>query len=138
MDIILWILQGLLGFMFIGSGGLKAVQPPQKLNPQMGKWISVYQPWWIRTIGVLEVAGGAGRSLAPAFKIVPARSASPGASRGRVLHRRMGGTICPAPQVMSNLRAWRTSPRIWWASSGGWCIMWLILVGLLFKSLQVS
>jgi hypothetical protein len=62
MNIFLWILQILLGVAFAVSGAMKAIQPKEKLAPNMG-WVERYSPGMVKFIGVMEVLGGVGLIL---------------------------------------------------------------------------
>ena len=61
MNVVLWILQVVLGAFMAMAGGMKAVQGREKLigEPRMG-WVEDYSDSTIRTIGALEVAAGIG------------------------------------------------------------------------------
>jgi len=64
MNIILWILQILLGLLFLFAGGTKLVMSGEALTQQMASTNSVMLPiWFLRFIGVVEVLGGLGLIL---------------------------------------------------------------------------
>jgi len=64
MDVVLWILSGLLALMFIGIGSMKIFVPKEKAqeNPRMA-WVSDFSQMQLSIIGVLEVLGGIGLIL---------------------------------------------------------------------------
>jgi uncharacterized membrane protein YphA (DoxX/SURF4 family) len=62
MNIFLWILQGLLGAMFIAAGAMKAAQPKEKLAATM-TWVNRRSANTVKFIGVVELLGGLGLIL---------------------------------------------------------------------------
>jgi len=62
MNIVLWILQVLLGLAFLAAGIMKATQPLDKLSKQMD-WVAVTPPALTRFIGIAEILGGIGLIL---------------------------------------------------------------------------
>ena len=72
MNVLLWVLQGLLGAMMLMAGGMKAAQGKEKLlaDPRMA-WVEDFSDSTIRTIGVLELAAALGLVLPWALDIAP-------------------------------------------------------------------
>jgi uncharacterized membrane protein YphA (DoxX/SURF4 family) len=72
MNIVLWILAGLLAALFVVAGAMKLVQPKEKLAaaPNMG-WAQDFSPGALNAIGALEVLAAVGLILPPALGIVP-------------------------------------------------------------------
>ncbi len=72
MDVLLWILSGLLALMFIGAGSMKVFVPKEKVqeNPRMG-WVNDFSQMQLRIIGVLEILGGIGLILPKLTNILP-------------------------------------------------------------------
>ena len=72
MDLTLWILQGLLALVFLGSGIAKLVQPKAKLvgSPRMA-WSNGFSQGAIRWIGIAEVLGALGLMLPSALRVLP-------------------------------------------------------------------
>ncbi len=62
MNIVLWVLQGLLGAAFIAAGLMKATQPKEKLPANM-TWTQRRSAGTIKFIGVMELLGGLGLIL---------------------------------------------------------------------------
>ena len=62
MNIVLWVLQGLLGAAFIAAGLMKATQPKEKLPANM-VWTQRRSAGTIKFIGVTELLGGLGLIL---------------------------------------------------------------------------
>ena len=70
MNVVLWIIAGLLAVLFIAAGGMKATMPKEKLAERMA-WVEDFSPAAIKTIGVLEVLGGLGLVLPAILDIAP-------------------------------------------------------------------
>ena len=72
MNTVLWILQGLLAFVFVASGGMKVVRTKAQLKamPQMG-WADDFSEPQIKAIGLVEVIGAVGLVLPWALGILP-------------------------------------------------------------------
>ena len=74
MSILLWIIQVLLALLFLFSGGMKLVIPPDVLR-SMGSPNQVVLPGlFIQFIGVCEVLGGLGLILPGLLRIRPRRA----------------------------------------------------------------
>jgi uncharacterized membrane protein YphA (DoxX/SURF4 family) len=70
MNVVIWIVQGLLAAMFLVSGGSKLVTPEPKLKERM-TWIDSYPKNSARYIGTVEVLAAIGLILPAATKIAP-------------------------------------------------------------------
>jgi uncharacterized membrane protein YphA (DoxX/SURF4 family) len=72
MNIVLWIMAGLLAVMFVAAGGAKLAQSKEKLaaSPNMA-WTEDFSPGVLKLIGVLEVLAAIGLILPAALDIVP-------------------------------------------------------------------
>jgi uncharacterized membrane protein YphA (DoxX/SURF4 family) len=66
----LWIVQVLLGVMFLMAGLMKSTQPIAALAAQM-KWPAVVPEALVRFIGISELLGGLGLVLPSATRIKP-------------------------------------------------------------------
>lgn len=64
MNVVLWILQGILALLFLFSGSTKLLQPKSKLaeDPRMG-WTNDFSQQTIKLIGAAEVLGALGLIL---------------------------------------------------------------------------
>lgn len=62
MNLVLWILQGLLAAMFLMAGIMKSTQPREKLVKQL-HWVNDVSTPLVRFIGIAELAGGIGLIL---------------------------------------------------------------------------
>jgi uncharacterized membrane protein YphA (DoxX/SURF4 family) len=68
MNILLWIIQGLLGLLFIFSGVMKFVMSVEQMNEQAPVvWPGIF----LHFIGVCEILGGIGLILPSALRIQP-------------------------------------------------------------------
>jgi uncharacterized membrane protein YphA (DoxX/SURF4 family) len=96
MEIVLWIVQGLLAAIFIATGLTKLTQPRAKLAAGPMRWAADVTDAQFRAIGALEVLGAVGLILPAALGVVPILTAF--AALGLVLtmvgaiaiHRRYG------------------------------------------------
>jgi uncharacterized membrane protein YphA (DoxX/SURF4 family) len=70
MNVVIWIVQGLLAAMFLFSGGMKVTQPEEKLREQMS-WIEHYPENSVRLVGAAEVLAAIGLILPAVTKIAP-------------------------------------------------------------------
>jgi uncharacterized membrane protein YphA (DoxX/SURF4 family) len=72
MNIVLWILAGLLAVLFLAAGGMKLAQPKEKVaaSPNMA-WAHDFSPGALKAIGALEVLAAIGLVLPAALGIVP-------------------------------------------------------------------
>jgi len=70
MNLVLWILAGLLAALFLAAGAMKASQSKEKLgaNPNMA-WTGDFSAGTIKFIGLVEVLGALGLILPAAFGI---------------------------------------------------------------------
>jgi|SRR3954454_8868334 hypothetical protein len=71
MNIVLWIVAGLLAAVFAAAGVGKLTQSKEKLaaNPNMA-WAEAFSPGVIKLIGLLEVLAALGLILPAAFDVV--------------------------------------------------------------------
>jgi uncharacterized membrane protein YphA (DoxX/SURF4 family) len=70
VNIVLWVVQVLLGAAFGMAGILKATQPKEKLAGNL-PWVEDFSAGTVRFIGVAEVLGGIGLILPAAIGIAP-------------------------------------------------------------------
>lgn len=72
MDLALWIVASLLAAVYLLAGAGKLLIPAEKLATAPGAgWINDFSPGAVRTIGLVEVLGGAGLVLPAALDIAP-------------------------------------------------------------------
>ena len=60
MDITLWIIQGLLAFVFLMAGIMKLTTPKDKLRDKVGDWVDGVSDTTIQGIGLAEFLGAVG------------------------------------------------------------------------------
>ncbi|HEY3606918.1 MAG TPA: DoxX family protein [Pseudonocardiaceae bacterium] len=70
MNVVLWVLQGLLAAVFLGSGGVKLTQPYEKAAKRLA-WVQHFKPSAVRLIGTAEALGALGLILPAATHIAP-------------------------------------------------------------------
>ena len=71
MNLLLWIVAGILALAFLASGAMKLTQPKEKLAASGQGWTEDYSDGTVKAIGALEVLGALGLILPPALDIVP-------------------------------------------------------------------
>jgi hypothetical protein len=70
MNVVLWIVQGLLAAAFLLVGWAKATQPMDQLTKRMA-WASAVPAGFVRFIGVAELLGAVGLILPLAMGVLP-------------------------------------------------------------------
>lgn len=72
MNVVLWIVAGLLALVFAGAGLMKLTKSKAEImaNPAMG-WAEDFSPGTIKFIGAVEVLGAIGLILPAATGILP-------------------------------------------------------------------
>ena len=71
MNVVLWIIAGLLALVFLGSGAMKVLRSKEQLKAAGMGWVEDWSPGAIRLIGGLEVLAAIGLILPAAFDIAP-------------------------------------------------------------------
>ena len=71
MNVVLWIVQGLLALIFLMAGGIKLFKPKKELSDKLGDWVGQYSNISIRLIGLLEQLGAIGIILPLAIGVFP-------------------------------------------------------------------
>ena len=74
MNLILWIVAGLLAVAYLASGGGKLILPKRKIADfgASARWVEDFSPGSVKAIGALEVLGAVGLILPAALDIAPA------------------------------------------------------------------
>ncbi|WP_310529544.1 DoxX family protein [Nocardioides sp.] len=70
MNIVLWIIAGVLAVAFLAAGTMKLTQPKEKLSANMA-WTDDFSAGAIKGIGALEVLAAIGLVLPAALDIAP-------------------------------------------------------------------
>lgn len=71
MNIVLWIIAGLLAAAFAAAGLMKLTQPKEKLAASGQAWTEDFPPGVVKLIGALEVAAAVGLILPAVLGIAP-------------------------------------------------------------------
>ena len=71
MNVVLWIVAGVLAAAFLGAGLMKLGQPKKKLADSGMGWTEDFSDGAVKGIGVLEVLGALGLILPAALDILP-------------------------------------------------------------------
>lgn len=71
MNIVLWIIAGLLAAAFLGAGVMKLTQPKEKLAASGMAWTEDFSPGTIKLIGLSEVLAAIGLILPAVLDIAP-------------------------------------------------------------------
>jgi len=75
MNTLIWIFQGVLCFVFLGSGVLKLLLNKQEVMEKVGDAISDISPTRIKLTGTLEVLGAIGIILPRLLNVMPSLTA---------------------------------------------------------------
>jgi uncharacterized membrane protein YphA (DoxX/SURF4 family) len=70
MNNVLWIIQGILAFIFLMVGMMKLMRSKEQIAPMMA-FVEDFSQGQLRGIGMLEVLGAVGLILPWAFSILP-------------------------------------------------------------------
>lgn len=70
MNVVLWIVQGILTLIFLAVGLMKVTQPKEKLVERMA-FVEDFSPGTIRLIGIVEMLGAGGIILPAMTGIMP-------------------------------------------------------------------
>jgi uncharacterized membrane protein YphA (DoxX/SURF4 family) len=70
VNIVLWVIAGLLALAFGAAGAMKLIQPKEKLSANMG-WVDDFSPGAVKAIGALELLAAIGLILPAALDIAP-------------------------------------------------------------------
>jgi hypothetical protein len=83
MNVVLWILAGVLAAAFLAAGAMKVVRTKEQLAGSGMAWVEDFSPGMVKVIGLLEVLAAIGLVLPPAVDIAPVLA--PVAALGLVL-----------------------------------------------------
>ena len=111
LHLALWVLQGLLGALFLAVGAMKATQPIAVLVDTLG-WPAAVPAALVRVIGVAELLGALGLILPAATRVKPMLTPLAGVGLAMVMllatifhisHGELGAL--PIPLVLGGLAA---------------------------------
>jgi uncharacterized membrane protein YphA (DoxX/SURF4 family) len=71
MNVVLWVVAGLLALAFLAAGLMKATQPKEKLAGNGLTWVEDFSAGAVRGIGLVEVLGAVGLVLPPLVDVAP-------------------------------------------------------------------
>jgi uncharacterized membrane protein len=71
VNVVLWIVAGLLAVAFLASGAMKLTQPRQKIVESGMGWAGGFSDGAVKAIGALEVLGALGLILPAVFDVAP-------------------------------------------------------------------
>lgn len=71
MNIVLWVIAGLLAAAFLGAGVMKLSQPKEKLASSGMAWTEDFSAGAVKAIGAAEVLGAIGLILPAVLDIAP-------------------------------------------------------------------
>lgn len=71
MNVVLWILAGVLAAAFVGAGVMKVSRSKEQLAGSGMAWVEDFSPGMVKFIGLVEILGGLGLILPAALDIVP-------------------------------------------------------------------
>lgn len=71
MNIVLWVIAGLLAAAFLAAGAMKALQPKEKLIASGMAWAGDFSDGQVKLIGLVEVLGAIGLVLPALLDIAP-------------------------------------------------------------------
>ena len=74
MNIVLWIVQGLLAAMFMMAGFMKLSLPKAELKEKVGSWVEDLSDSQLKLVGLLELLGAIGLVLPMAINVLPVLS----------------------------------------------------------------
>ena len=71
MNVVLWVVAGLLAAAFLVSGTMKLTQPKARLIASGLAWVEDFSPGQVKAIGTLELLAAVGLVLPAAVDVVP-------------------------------------------------------------------
>ena len=71
MDVVLWILAGLLAAVFLAAGSMKLLRTKEQLASSGMGWVEDFSPGMVKLVGLLEVLAAIGLVLPAALDIAP-------------------------------------------------------------------
>ncbi|MEO3810928.1 DoxX family protein [Sphaerisporangium sp. B11E5] len=71
MNIVLWVVAGLLALVFTGAGVMKLIQPKEKLAASGLGWTEDFSAGAVKAIGAVDLLGGLGLVLPAVTGIAP-------------------------------------------------------------------
>lgn len=103
MNVVLWIIAGLLAAAFLAAGAMKLIQPKEKLAASGMAWTEDFSAGAVKAIGAVEVLGAIGlilpalTGIAPVLVPLAATGLAITMAGAVVVHLRRGETQAIAP-----------------------------------------
>ncbi len=115
MNVVLWVVSGILAAVFLGAGLLKSTQPKEKVMEAQGErmgWMNDFTASQVRLIGLAEVVGAVGLVVPELTGVAPVLTPIAAACLGLLMlgaaqvHRRRGerdGALVPLVLALLSL-----------------------------------
>jgi len=71
VDVVLWVLAGILAAAFLGAGVMKVSRSKEALKKAGMAWVDDFSPGMVRLIGALEILAAIGLILPAALDVAP-------------------------------------------------------------------
>jgi uncharacterized membrane protein YphA (DoxX/SURF4 family) len=71
MNVVLWIVAGLLAVAFVASGAMKLIRPKAQLKEMGMGWVDSFGDGAVKLIGVVDILGGLGLVLPALVGVAP-------------------------------------------------------------------
>ncbi|GAA3350039.1 DoxX family protein [Amorphoplanes nipponensis] len=71
MNIVLWVVAGVLALAFLASGVMKVARGKEDLKKAGMAWVDLFSPGMVKAIGAVEILGAVGLILPAALDIAP-------------------------------------------------------------------
>jgi uncharacterized membrane protein YphA (DoxX/SURF4 family) len=71
VNVVLWIVAGVLAAAFLGAGAMKVSRSKEQLAGSGMAWVEDFSPGMVKFIGLVEILGAIGLILPAALDIVP-------------------------------------------------------------------
>lgn len=71
MNVVLWIVAGVLAAAFLGAGVMKVSRPKEQLASSGMAWVEDFSPGMVKFVGAVEILGALGLILPAVLDIAP-------------------------------------------------------------------
>jgi uncharacterized membrane protein YphA (DoxX/SURF4 family) len=71
VNVVLWVIAGMLAAAFLAAGLMKLIQPKKRLADSGMGWVEGFSPGAVKVIGALEVVAAIGLVLPAAVDVAP-------------------------------------------------------------------
>ena len=120
MNVVLWVLQGLLAAVFTAAGSMKLVKPRAQVAEALGGWVDEFPAPLLKPLGAVEILAAVGLVLPPLADTAP--DLTPVAAAGLVAVM-LGAVVTHArrseyPNVVANLALAAMAVTVAWGRFG--------------------